>query len=201
MKKALVILALFSAIPTFAQEEFLGTTPGISGSYIHTNMPNTDNLNSFKFNAYFNDGISLSILGNAYKTDFYPTFGLNFLPGKKEQDTHVLGLFGLSFSKAEEFTIVGFSGGIMQCIHSQSRFPLSLQAKISYQNFYFEDEEAAIERRATLGLGYNQAFNATNDIYPYLGFSSNIDVLNIDKTSKSNIIYTITLGFNINLGE
>ncbi|MDA3853000.1 MAG: hypothetical protein PF444_01980 [Bacteroidales bacterium] len=201
MKKVLVILALLSAMHTFAQEEFLGTTPGISGSYIHTNRPNTDNTNSFKFNASFNDGISISIIGNAYKTDFYPTFGLNFLPGKKEKDTHLLGLFGLSFSKAEDFSIAGFSGGIMQCIHSHSHFPLSLQGKIAYQTYYFNDETSTIERRTILGLGYHQAFYAKSDIYPYLGFSSNIDILNIDRTRKSNIIYTLTIGFNINLGD
>lgn len=200
MKVLFIILVLFITLPTFAQEEFLGNTPGISGSYIHTNMPNTDNTNSFKFNAYFNDGISLSILGNAYKTEFYPTFGLNFLPGKKEKDTHLLGLFGLSFSKAEEFSIVNFSGGFMQCIHSHSDFPLSLRCKVAYQNYYFNDETSTIDRRAIIGLGYNQAFYAKSDIYPYLGFSSNIDILNFDKTNNSNIIYTITIGFNINLG-
>lgn len=201
MKKVIFFLALLFTLPSFAQEEFLRTAPGISASYIHANKPNTDNLNSFKVNNYLGDGVSAYILGTIYETEIYPTFGLNFMLGNKEKNTHLLGILGASHSKASDFMGIGLSGGFMQCIHSHSNFPLSLQAKAKYFASYMNDESASVKREVLLGLGYHQAFFAHNDIYPYLGFSSSVDILNRDINNDSNIIYTITIGFNINLGD
>ena len=92
MKKVLAVLILLYSINTYAQEEFLGRVPGISGSYIHTNRPNDNNINSFKFNAYFNEGLSLDVSSNVYNGYSYPTLGLNFQQGNKENDTYLLVL-------------------------------------------------------------------------------------------------------------
>lgn len=201
MKKLLFITFLVLTLSTYAQEEFLKDSPGISLGLAHSNVPYDENINSFNFNAAVGYGLSLTVAASVYETELYPTIGASYIPYHKEKDTYITPRMSIAFSKADEFNSLGLSIGVMQCIHAQSSFPLSLRGNLSYHTTNYDGEVSSSTRTAAVGLGYNQAFFAKNDIYPILGFGTSVKLGRHENNQSSNIVYHFVLGLNMNLGD
>ena len=201
MKKLIVITFLLISLSTYGQKEFLKDSPGLSLGIAHHNVTYDDNISSFNFSVVMGHGLSIDILSSVYKTELYPSIGASYIPLHKNKDTYVTPLFSMNYSNAEDFSKLMLSFGIMQCIHAQSRFPLSLRGNLSYHTTSYDEDPNISTKSAIIELGYNQAFFAKNDMYPILGFGTSVNLSERKNTGTSNIIYHFVIGLNMNLGN
>jgi hypothetical protein len=188
----------------FSQEELLKETSGITLGYISgVNMP-TERPRGFGLSSYFAKdftlGVSAEKANNTLGANAFLSYSFNNTIDNKTPSFAMGISYSYFLNGSVKAKSIGIHPGIFKVFFADSNNPFVIYGNSSFQFIKSEDGNtspfnATVDLIPTVGLAYVQSFFAKSRVYPWVGISRIMNLIDDDRFTF------ITFGLNIKLNS
>lgn len=205
MRKLIFIVLLALPLISYAQEEFLENDGGLSLAYSYSFMPDVDDLTSIGVAARSRNGFTFATQFAKYDEYLSPSIGIAYFTAPREKNNYLSATFGFTYTYIDSQSLFGIACGPMAYFNAKNQFPTSIHALLlySFDITPSNDEYGVItDTYVSIGTGIHQAFFSDATVFPYLCFNTSISpTYSYFSEKRYRILYSLSIGFNINLAK